>query len=328
MSKRIVACLLPTVLLLTVSLADAQQVARSPTLGWLDVSSPNSEVLRLNELFRKGLRDLGYVEGKNLAIEYRYAEGNADRLPGLAAELVRLKVDIMVTTSGASVRVAKQMTTTIPIVMVVSGDPVADGTVASLARPGGNITGLTILAPELSGKRLELLKEAVPRLSRVAVLSTEASRGSPALKEVEAAASALRLQLKSVVLRTPSDLESEFKAAIRWRPDALLTMPDPILNRDLRIPIVELAAKHRLPAMYGGLEFAEVGGLMGYGPDIADNFRRAAVYVDKILKGAKPAELPIERPFKFEFIVNLKTANQIGVTIPPNVLVRANRVIR
>jgi len=309
-------------------LVEAQQVARVHKLGWLEASSANTEVLRLNELSRKGLRDLGYVEGKNLAIEYRYADGNLDRLPSLAAELVRLKVDIILTTSGAVARVAKETTKTIPIVMVVTGDPVADGTVASLARPGGNITGLTIMSPELSGKRLELLKEAVPRISRVAVLSTEAARAGPALKEVEAAASALRLLLKLVVLRTPSDLESEFKVMIKWRPDALLTMPDPVLNRDLRLPIVELATKHRLPAMYGGLEFAEVGGLMGYGPDISDNFRRAAVYVDKILKGTKPADLPVEQPMKFEFIINLKAAKQIGLTVPPNVLVRADRVIR
>ena len=185
-----------------------------------------------------------------------------------------------------------------------------------------------IMSPELSGKRLELLKEAVPGVSRVAVLSTEASQAGSARKEVEAVASALRLQLIPVVLRVPSDLESAFEAAMRRRPDALLTMAEPVLNRDLRIPIVELAAKHRLPAMYGGTEFGEVGGLMGYGPEISDNFRRAAIYVDKILKGTKPADLPVERPRKFEFVINLKTAKQIGLTIPPNVLVRADKVIR
>jgi len=328
MIRRIVACLLPTVLLLTVSLAEAQQPKKIPRIGWLEISSPNPEVLRLIEVFRTGLRELGWVEGKNLAIEYRYADGNAERLPTLAAELVRLQVDVMLTTSGTTVRAAKKTTHTIPIVMVVSGDPVASGTVASLARPGGNITGLTILSPELSGKRLELLKEAVPGVSRVVVLSTEASRSVSARKHVEEAASALRLQLKSVVLRVPSDLQSEFETAMRWRPDGLLTMAEPVLNRDLRIPIVELAAKHRLPAMYGGTEFVEVGGLMGYGSDISNNFRRAAIYVDKILKGAKPADLPVEQPMKFEFIINLKTAKQIGLTIPPNVLVRADKVIK
>jgi putative ABC transport system substrate-binding protein len=328
MIRTIVACLLPTVLLLTVSLAEAQQPKKISRIGWLEISSPNPEVLRLIALFRKGLRDLGWFEGQNLAIEYRYAEGKAERLPELAAELVRLKVDLIATHSGTPIRAAKEATKTIPIVMVVSGDPVADGTVASLARPGGNITGLTIFSPELSGKRLELLKEAVPRLSRVVVLSTEASGGVPARKEVEAAASALRLLLKPVVLRIPSDLESEFEAAIKWRPNGVLIRPDPILNRDLRLPIVKLAAKHGLPAMYGGLEFPEVGGLMSYGPDTSDNFRRAAIYVDKILKGANPAELPVERPHKFEFIINLKAAKQIGLTIPPNVLVRADKVIR
>ncbi|MBI2181856.1 MAG: ABC transporter substrate-binding protein [Deltaproteobacteria bacterium] len=294
----------------------------------MEISSPTPEVLRLIGLFRKGLRDLGWFEGQNLAIEYRYAEGKAERLPELAAELVRLKVDLIATHSGSPIRAAKEATKTIPIVMVVSGDPVAQGFVASLARPGGNITGLSILSPELSGKRLELLKETVPGLSRVAVLSTEASRGVPARKEVEVAASALRLQLRWVVLRTPTDLQSEFEAALRSRPHGLLTMPDPILSRDLRIPIVELAAKHRLPAMYGNTKVPEVGGLMAYGSDSSDNFRRAAVYIDKILKGTKPADLPVEQPMKFEFVINLKAAKQIGLTIPPNVLVRAQKVIR
>ena len=308
--------------------AQAQQPKRIARIGWLEISSSVPEVLRLIEIFRKGLRDLGWVEGQNVAFEYRYADGKAERLPDLAAELVRLKVEIIVTHSGAPIRAAKEATRTIPIVMVVSGDPVADGTVASFARPGGNVTGLTIFAPELSGKRLELLKEAVPRVSRVAVLWTEAARGGPARKEVDAAASVLKLQLRPVVLRTPSDLQNEFEAAIKWRPNGILIMPDPILNRDLRIPIVELVAKHRLPAMYGGLEFPEVGGLMAYGPDIDANYRRAAIYVDKILKGTKPADLPVERPMKFEFVINLKTAKEIGITIEPNVLVRADRVIR
>ena len=321
----------PTLAVLLLALtfpAEAQQPKRIARIGWLEISSRNPEALRMIEMFRKGLRDIGWVEGQNVAIEYRFADGKAERLPDLAAELVRLKVDVIATHSGAPVRAAKQTTSTIPIVMAVIGDPVADGTVASLARPGGNITGLTILSPELSGKRLELLKEAVPGIARVAVLWTEAARGGAAQKEVKAAASALRLQLRPVVLRVPSDLAGEFEAAMKWRPDALLTNPDPVLNRDLRVQIIELAAKHRLPAMYGGTEFGEVGGLMGYGPDISNNFRRAAVFVDKILKGTKPADLPVERPTKFEFVINLKTAKQIGLTIPPNVLARADRVIR
>ena len=329
MNRKITCIALCTLLLALCSCDQAQQPKKIPTIGWLDQSSPNPEVLRLIGLFRKGLRDAGYVEGKSIAIEYRYAEGKTERLSELAAELVHLKVHVIVTGGGGKTNEAAQRATkTIPIVMAVSGDPVASGFVASLARPGGNITGLSILSPELSGKRLELLKEAKPRISRVVVLSTESARGGPALKEVDAAASALRLQLRHVVLRTPSDLQREFEAAIRWRPHGLLTMPDPILNRDLRVPIVELAAKHRLPAMYGGIEFGEVGGLMGYGPNIDNNFRRAAIYVDKILKGANPAELPVERPHKFEFIINLKAAEQIGVTIEPNVLVRADKVIR
>ncbi|MGH7771899.1 MAG: ABC transporter substrate-binding protein [Candidatus Binatia bacterium] len=316
------------VLVVAGAVAQAQQPKKIPRIGWLEISSPNPEALRLIEIFREGLRHLGWVEGQNVAFEYRYAAGKTERLPDLAAELVRLKVEIIVTHSGAPIRAAKEATRTIPIVMVVSGDPVPDGTVASLARPGGNITGLTILSPELSGKRLELLKEAVPGISRVAVLWTEAAHGGPARKEVDSAASVLRLQLRPVVLRTPSDLQNEFEAAMKWRPNGILTMPDPILNRDLQIPIVELVAKRRLPAMYGGLEFPKVGGLMAYGPNIDANFRRAATYVDKILKGTKPSDLPVERPMKFEFVVNLKTAKEIGLTIPPNVLVRADKVIR
>jgi len=327
MMRRIVACLLPTVLLLTVSLADAQQVARSPTLGWLDQSSPNPEVLRLIGLFRKGLRDLGWFEGQNLAIEYRYAEGKTERLSQLAAELVRLKVDCIITSGGQPTEAAQRATKTIPIVMAVSGDPVASGFVASLARPGGNITGLSLLSPELSGKRLELLKEVVPGLSRVAVLGYAKAHG-PAWKEVEAAARSLRLKLQPLEVRGPDDLTRLFQEAKKARAQALLTLPHALFNRDYRTMIVELAAKHSLPAMYGGAELTEVCGLMSYGPDISDNFRRAAVYVAKILKGTKPADLPVEQPIKFEFVVNLKAAKQIGLTIPPNVLVRADRVIK
>ena len=328
MSRKITGFVLGAMLLALSFPAEAQQPKKIPRIGWLEISSPNPDVVSLIEVFRQGLRDLGWIEGQNVAFEYRYADGKVERLPDLAAELVRQKVDVIATHSGPPIRALKEATRTIPIVMVVSGDPVADGIVASLARPGGNITGLTILSPELSGKRLELLKEAVPGVSRVAVLVGQTARAGPALKEVKAAASSLRLQVQLLEVRVRGDLESAFKAATKWRAQAVLTMPDPILNRDLRIPIVELVAKRRLPAMYSGLEFPEVGGLMSYGPDISDNFRRAATYVDKILKGAKPADLPVEQPMKFEFVINLKTAKQIGLTIPPWMLMRADKVIR
>ena len=327
MNKKIIVFILATVILPSVHLAEAQQAGKVPRIGWLDVSSPNPEVLRLIELFRQGLRDLGWVEGQNIAVEYRYAEGKAERLSELAAELVRLKVDVIVTAGGEPTHAAQQATKTIPIVMAVSGDPVASGYVASLARPGGNITGLAILSPELSGKRLELLKEVVPGLSRVGVLAYAKAHG-PAWKEVEAAARSLQLRLQPLEVRDPDDLARLFQEAIKGQAQGLLTLPHPLLNRDYRTMIVELAAKSRLPAMYGGLEFPEVGGLMGYGPDISDNFRRAATYVDKILKGTKPADLPVEQPTKFELVINLKAAKQIGLTIPPNVLARADKVIK
>jgi len=314
-------------LLALCSCDQAQQPKKIPTIGWLDQSSPNPEVLRLIGLFRKGLRDAGYVEGKSIVIEYRYAEGKTERLSQLAAELVHLKVDVIVTPGGQPTEAAQRATKTIPIVMAVSGDPVASGFVASLARPGGNITGLSLLSPELSGKRLELLKEVVPGLSRVAVLGYAKTHG-PAWKELEAVSRFLQLQLQPLEVRGPDDLARLFQEAIKARAQGLLTLPHALINRDYRTMIVELATKHRLPAMYGGLEFPDVGGLMAYSPDISDNFRRAAVYVDKILKGRTPADLPVEQPMRFEFIINLIAAKQIGLTIPPNVLVRATRVIR
>ena len=327
MKRKFTTLVLGALLLALTFPAEAQQPVRLPTIGWLDHSSPNPEVLRLVELFRKGLRDVGYVEGKNIAIEYRYAEGKTERLSELAAELVRLKVDCIIAVGGRPTEAVQRVTKTIPIVMAVSGDPVASGFVASLARPGGNITGLTIISPELSGKRLELLKEVVPGLSRVGVLRAPKAHG-PAWKEIEPAARSLGLKLQPLDVGSSDDLQRAFEVARKGRAEALLTLPYALFNRDYRTVIVELAAKSRLPAMYGGTEFLEVGGLMGYGPDISDNFRRAAVFVDKILKGTKPAELPVEQPKKFEFIINLKTAKQIGLTIPPNVLVRADRVIK
>jgi len=325
MKRKFTTLVLGALLLALTFPAEAQQPVRLPTIGWLDHSSPNSEVLRLVELFRKGLRDLGYIEGKSTAIEYRYAEGKTERLSELADELVRLKVDCIITAGGQPTEAAQRATKTIPIVMAVSGDPVASGFVASLARPGGNITGLTIISPELSGKRLELLKEVVPGLSRVGVLRAPKAHG-PAWKEIEPAARSLRLKLQPLDVGSSDDLQRAFEMARKGRAEALLTLPYALFNRDYRTMIVELAAKNRLPAMYGGTEFHEVGGLMGYGPDISDNFRRAAVFVDKILKGAKPADLPVERPLKFELVINLKTAKQIGLTIPPNVLARADKV--
>ena len=280
------------------------------------------------DVFRQGLKELGYIEGKNIAIEYRYAEGKADRLPTLAAELVGLNVDVILTSSTPSVLAVKKATSTIPIVFVSINDPVASGVVTSLARPGGNITGLTILGPELSGKRLELLKEAVPKATRVAFLWNSANPAQGLLwKESQAAAQELRLQLQSLEVRSSNDFDNAFEAVLRERSQALITVPEPLINTHLK-RIVEFAAKNRLPAMYANPQFVDAGGLMSYAPDYSAQYRRAATYVDKILKGAKPADLPVEQPTKFEFIINLKTAKQIGLTIPPNVLARADRVIR
>jgi putative ABC transport system substrate-binding protein len=324
---RFIALALGAMLFPLCASAEAQQAAKVPRIGWLELSSPNPEVSRLIGIFRQGLRDFGWVENQNIAVEYRYADGKPERLLELATELVRLKVDVIVTNGGNPITAAQKSTKTIPIVMAVVGDPVANGFVASLARPGGNITGLSILSPELSGKRLELLKEVVPGLSRVSVLKEPKSHDQ-AWKVVWNAAPPLQLKLQPLDWQGPEDLPRLFEAAKKNRAQALLTLPHPLFNRDYRTLIVELAAKNRLPAMYGGTEFLEVGGLMGYGPDISDNFRRAATYVDKILKGAKPADLPVEQPTKFEFVINLKMAKQIGLTIPPNVLARADRVIK
>jgi putative ABC transport system substrate-binding protein len=278
------------------------------------------------EALRQRLRELGYVEGKNIVIEYRYAEGKLERLPDLAAELVRLKVDVSVT-AGPAILAAKKASATIPIVFGAASDPVGSGLVSSLARPGGNITGLSVMAPDLDGKRLELLKEAFPKVARVAFLWVPAERGNRALTEMEAAAKALGLKLLSLELRSLDDFDSAFARAKREGAQALITTPGPLLNAQQR-QVLDFVAKNRLPAMYSGSEFVEAGGLMSYGPNIPDLFRRVADFVDKILKGTKPADIPVEQPKKFEFLVNLKTAKQIGVTVPPNVLARADRVIR
>jgi len=306
---------------------EAQQPTKVPRIGYLTTVSPSTIAGRI-EAFRQGLRELGYVEGKTIGIEWRFAGGKADRLPGLAAELVRLKVDVIVTTGPAPTRAAKEATVTIPIVMEQDSDPVGNGFVASLARPGGNITGLATLAPELSGKRLELLKEIVPKLSRVAVFGTSTNPGSAqSLRETELAARALGVQLQYLDVLSPKDIETAFRAASKGRADAVLVLQSPVFVNE-RTQLTDLAVKGRLPAIYDRREFVDDGGLMCYGTNFADLSRRAATYVDKILKGAKPADLPVEQPIKFELVINLKTAKQIGLTIPQSVLYRADKVIK
>jgi putative ABC transport system substrate-binding protein len=316
------------VLVVAGAVAQAQQPAKVPQIGYL-TGPPLSATVRVREAFRQGLRELGYVEGKNIVIEWRSWEGKRDRQRALAVELVHLKVDVIVAVGSSDIRAAKEATSTIPIVMVSSGDPVASGFVASLARPGGNVTGLATLRPELSGKRLELLKEIVPRLSRVAVFASPGSGdNAQILKELDLAAAPLGVELQHLDIRSPKDFETAFQAATKGRAEAvLIQLPGPVLT-PRRKDVTELAVKSRLPLMYEGTEVVEVGGLMSYGVSSTDRYRRAATYVDKILKGAKPADLPVEQPMKFEFVVNLKAAKQIGLTIPPNVLVRADRVIR
>ena len=308
--------------------AAAQQPKKVPRIGYLS-GSPLSAMAYRIEPFREGLRGLGYMEGKNIVIEWRYAEGKLDRLPALAAELVRLKVDLIVTGGPGATRPAKETTVTIPIVMTQDNDPVANGFVASLARPGGNITGLSTLAPEISGKRLELLKEIVPRLSRVAVIGTSTSQDfAHELKEIELAAGALGVKLQHVDVLAPKDIEPAFRAAAKARADAVLWVVSGRVVLGYREEIAELAARSRLPVIRENAPAVEAGGLMSYGVKLSDLDRRAATYVDKILKGAKPADLPVEQPTKFEFVINLKAAKQIGLTIPPNVLARADKVIK
>jgi putative ABC transport system substrate-binding protein len=305
----------------------AQQPARIFRIGILIQGSTSYYPTRV-EAFRQRLRELGYVEGKNIVIEYRYAEGKLERLPDLAAELVRLKVDVIVATGSPGTLAAKTLTATIPIVFTGIGDPVGGGIVSSLARPGGHITGLSLMAPDLDGKRLELLKEAFPNIARVAFLwGSGGTRGNRPLTEMEAVAKALGLKLQSLPVRSLDDFEKAFAQAKRERAQALITPPSSLISTQ-RSLVLDFAAKNRLPAMYPESEFVEAGGLMSYGPSLSDHWRRAADFVDKILKGTKPADIPVEQPMKFDFIVNLKTANQLGLKIEPNVLVRAQRVIR
>jgi len=315
-----------TVLLIT-SPTHAQQAKKIPRIGFLNALFPTTSPARI-EAFRQGLRDAGYVEGENIIIEYRYAERKVDRLAALASDLVRLKVDVIVTSASQETRAAKEATNTIPIVMINEGDPIETGFVVSLARPGRNITGLSTLSPELSGKRLELLKEIVPKLSRVAVLGSSSSPGNAdTLRELELAAQALKVKLQYLDVANPNDIEIAFRAAGKERADAVIVLSNSVFTSQ-RKQIVDLAVKNKLPASYARPEFVESGGLMTYGVSLIDNSRRAASYVDKILRGAAPADLPVEQPKKFEFIVNLKAAKQIGLAIPPNVLARADRVIR
>jgi putative tryptophan/tyrosine transport system substrate-binding protein len=317
------------VVLLTVcgARAEAQQPTKIPRIGFLTANDFSALAARI-EALRQGLRELGYVEAKNIVIEYRYAEGKPDRLPALAAELVRLKVDIIVSAGPQSTRAAKEATVTIPIVMAFDFDPVGNGFVASLARPGGNITGLSTLAPEISGKQLELLKEIVPSLSRVAVLGNSTDPGNAqVVGETERAAVALGVRHLYLDVRAPEDIETAFRAASKGRADAVLSLSS-FLFISQRKQLVDLAVKSRLPAIYDRAEYVEDGGLMTYSVSQTDLFRRAAIYVDKILKGTKPADLPVEQPKKFELIINLKAAKQIGLTIPPNVLARADKVIK
>jgi ABC-type uncharacterized transport system substrate-binding protein len=317
--------LVVAVLLAVVVIAQPKEI---PRIGWLGAGSSPGQLNR-TEAFRRGLRELGYVEGKNIIVEYRHAEGKYDRLPMLVAELVRLKVVVIVTGGGPATRAAKQATSTIPIVMANDPDPVADGFVASLAQPRGNITGLSTLAPEISAKQVELLKETVPRLSRVAILWSSVRPGSSQIgKELELAAAALKVTLQFHEVLGADDIDTAFRAASQGRADAVLSlMAGPIVT-PYRTQTAKLAVKSRLPVIYRSREEVEAGGLMSYGATLDDLDRRAATYVDKILKGRKPADLPVEQPTKFEFVINLKAAKQIGLTVPQIVLARADRLIK
>jgi putative ABC transport system substrate-binding protein len=306
--------------------ASAQTPATVRRIGLLSSFSPSDSLL-WHQAFRLGLRDLGWVEGKNINIEYRYAEGRGDRLPDLAADLVRLKVEAIVASVATDALAAQKATRAIPIVMVVAGDPVALGLVQSLARPGSNVTGVSQMSPELAGKRLELLKEMVPKLARVAVLWNPNTAASTLnWKEIQLPAQQLGIQLHSLEVRGPGELDKALEDATRGRAGALFIMPDPVFVTNLK-RIADFAAKSRLPSIYHFSEFADAGGLVTYGPDRTDLFRRSATYVDKILKGAKPGDLPIDRATRFELVVNLKTAKALRIKIPQSVLLRADRVI-
>jgi putative ABC transport system substrate-binding protein len=307
--------------------ADAQQPGKVYRIGYIQIAAP-SEMEHLTKALDEGLRELGYVEGRNIAYERRFAEGKQERLPDLAAELVRLNVDVIVTGANPAIAAVKQATATIPVVMAVSRDPVGSGFIASLARPGGNITGLTNdPTPEIQSKSLELLKEAVPRASRLALLWNPLPPGAETYRKVvESAARKLGVSLQAVGVRGRDEFEGAFAAMVRERADGLVVLPDPVFFT-ARTQVVALATKHRLPAVFHAKEFVEIGGLMSYGSNIANQFRRAAVYVDKILKGAKPGDLPVEQAMSFELVINLKTAQALGLTIPPTLRLRADHII-
>jgi ABC-type uncharacterized transport system substrate-binding protein len=323
----ILSILFVVVLLAIAVIAEAQQPNKIQRIGVLAPSSAYFLSSQL-EAFRQALRELGYVEGQNIAIEYRYAEGKLDRLPALAGELVRLKVDIIVAASTPAALAAKNATKEIPIVFETIIDPVASGVAASLARPGGNITGVTMGGAELYGKRLELLKETIPKLTRAGILWNPTSTAAQLnLKETRAAAQPLKLEVQSLEVRSPEDIEPAFDAATRAKVSAMMITQSPPLTMYSK-RIVDLAARHRLPVIYPQRQWPDSGGLMSYGSNVDDSYRRLASYVDRILKGVKPVDLPVERSTKMELVINLKAAKQIGLTIPPNVLARADRVIR
>ena len=327
MRKTVISFALTALFYALCASTDAQQTKKVPRIGILELGSSAASASQL-KAFQQGLRELGYVEGKNIILEYRYADGRLDSLPELAAELVGSKVDVIVTRSTGSIRVAMNATKAIPIIFPSAGAPVEDGLVASLARPGGNVTGLTQLSAELDGKKLEILKQAAPQVTRVGLLWTVGSaRVGERSREADPAAKALGMRLHSLELKDSDDFGRIFDAAKQAGVQALSLAPSPLLFTH-RAVIFDFIAKNRLLAMYSTKDFVEAGGLMSYGQDIVDNWRRAATFVDKILKGAKPADLPVEQAMKFEFIVNQKAAKQIGLTIPPNVLARADRVIK
>jgi putative ABC transport system substrate-binding protein len=328
MMKKLFVLVAIASVILVAPFSEAQKASKVSRIGFL---SPQERASNrpLTEAFLIGLRELGYVEGQNIAIEYRWADGNFERLPELAADLVRLKVDVIVAGVTQATLAAKNATKTIPIVMVAVGNPVDAGLIASLARPGANVTGTSTMADEVAGKQLELLKETVPKISRVAALWNPANPiyQKLQLREVEATARLLNVRLQKLEARNPKQIDQAFAAIIKERTRAIMVFGDPLFNIQ-RKQIVDLARKHRLPAVSSNAVFADAGLLMTYGPSFPESYRRAATYVDKILKGAKPAEIPVERPTKFEFVINLNTANKIGLTVPQSVLFRADRVIQ
>src|SRR5262245_54526058 len=328
-SKRAGLLAFEVALVCALSISAEAQSKKIPRIGYARFIGPTAPLGPNIEAFQRALRDLGYIEGANIAIEYRSADGKPDRIPSLVAELVNLKVDVLISGDDPTIRVAKQATKTIPIVMLVNQDPVATGLVDSLARPGGNITGISRLTRELGGKRLELLAEVVPGLERLGVLWDASSEGSKiSFKEYQAAALALKLQLQSLEVRSPKpNFDDAFQSAVKGRAGALVTIAGGLLNR-YREQIVNHAIKHKLPSMYESSLWIPPGGLISYSSNDAESYRRAAQMVDKILKGMKPADIPAEQPTKFELVINLKTAKQIGLTVPPNVLARADRVIK